>query len=178
MAGIANEHSIAYGCARAFRDAGAELAVTYLNEKAKPFVEPIARGLGAELVLPLDVRDQSQMSAVFEAIRASWGRLDFVLHSIAFAPKADLQGRLVDSSVEGFLSAVDISCHSFVRMAGLAVLGGARHGEGALELGVGYPGPLSHRLRRARHDLLAVASPCGDDLPIEAPSDGCYRWHR
>src|SRR5579862_3619979 len=120
VTGIANEHSIAYGCACAFRAGGASLAVTYLNEKAKPFVEPLARELGTELFLPLEVRDPAQMSAVFDAIRARWGRLDFLLHSMAFAPKADLQGRIVDSSVEGFLTAMDISCHSFVRMARLA----------------------------------------------------------
>jgi len=120
VVGIANEQSIAYGCARAARDAGANLALTYLNDKAKPYVEPIARSLSAELFLPLDVRDQSQMAATFEAVRERWGRLDFLVHSIAFAPKADLQGRLIDSSVAGFLNAMDISCHSFVRMAKLA----------------------------------------------------------
>jgi len=120
VTGIANEHSIAYGCACAFRAGGASLALTYLNEKAKPFVEPLARDLGAELFLPLEVRDPAQMTAVFDAIRARWGRLDFLLHSMAFAPKADLQGRIVDSSVDGFLSAMDISCHSFLRMARLA----------------------------------------------------------
>jgi enoyl-[acyl-carrier protein] reductase I len=103
--GIANEHSIAYGCARIFRELGADLAVTYLNEKAKPYVEPLAKELGA---------------AVFEQIRGTWGSLDIALHSIAFAPKEDLQGRLVDSSGEGFKVAMDISCHSFIRMARLA----------------------------------------------------------
>ena len=120
VAGIANEQSIAYGCARALRDARASLAVTYLNEKAKPYVEPLARGLEADLFLPLDVRDMAQMMALFAAIRERWGRLDFLVHSIAFAPKADLHGRLVDSSAAGFLTAMDISCHSFVRMAKLA----------------------------------------------------------
>lgn len=120
VTGIANDQSVAYGCARAFRDLGAGLAITYLNEKAKPHVEPLARELGAELFLPLEVRDATQMTAVFAAIREKWGRLDFLVHAIAFAPKADLHGRLVDSSVEGFLTAMDISCHSFVRMARLA----------------------------------------------------------
>jgi enoyl-[acyl-carrier protein] reductase I len=120
VTGIANDQSIAYGCARALRDAGASLAITYLNEKARPHAEPLAGALGAELFLPLDVREAPQMTAVFGAIRDKWGRLDFLVHSLAFAPKADLQGRLVDSSVEGFLTAMDISCHSFVRMAKLA----------------------------------------------------------
>lgn len=120
VSGIANEHSVAYGCAVALRAGSANIAVTYLNEKAKPFVEPLASDLGAELFLPLEVRDSAQMTSVFDAIRARWGRLDFLVHSMAYAPKADLQGRLTDSSVEGFLTAIDISCHSFVRMARLA----------------------------------------------------------
>ena len=119
--GIANEHSIAYGCARVFRQLGAELAVTYLNEKARPYVEPLARLLEAPILLPCDVSHKGELEAVFERIREVWGSLDIALHSIAFAPKADLQGRLVDSSAEGFSLAMDISCHSFVRLARLAV---------------------------------------------------------
>lgn len=120
VVGVANEQSIAWGCARAFRAAGAELALTWLNDKARPHVEPLARQLPAALSLPLDVEQPGQLEAVFEAIGAQWGRLDFVLHSIAFAPKADLQGRVVDCSREGFARAMDISCHSFLRMARLA----------------------------------------------------------
>ena len=118
--GIANEHSIAYGCARAFRTLGADLAITYLNEKARPFVEPAATAVGAELLLPCDVMVGGELEAVFEAVREQWGRLDFVVHSIAFAPREDLQGRLVDSSAEGFGLAVNVSAHSFLRMARLA----------------------------------------------------------
>ena len=120
VTGIANDQSIAYGCARASRDAGASLAITYLNDKARPYAEPLAGALGAELFLPLDVREAPQMTALFATIREKWGRLDFLVHSLAFAPKAGLQGRLVDSSVEGFLTAMDIFCHSFMRMAKLA----------------------------------------------------------
>lgn len=120
VVGIANEDSIAYGCARAFKTLGAEVAITFLNEKAKPYVEPLARELGAPIFLPCDVTQERELEAVFEAIRDSWGTLDFVLHSIAFAPKDDLQGRLVDSSAGGFCTAVDVSCHSFLRMARLA----------------------------------------------------------
>src|SRR3712207_1015016 len=98
VTGIANDHSIAWGCAKAFRALGAELAVSYLSEKAKPHVEPLARELGSELLLPLDLRNEGQLEAVFEAIEREWGRLDFLLHSIAFAPKEDLQGRVVDCS--------------------------------------------------------------------------------
>ena len=117
VVGIANEHSIAYGCARAFRELGAELAVTYLNEKARPFVEPLAKALDAAILLPLDVTDADQMAAVFDAVRVRWGRLDSLVHSIAFAPRDDLQGGLLDCSAEGFATAMDISCHSFIRMA-------------------------------------------------------------
>jgi enoyl-[acyl-carrier protein] reductase I len=118
--GVANEHSIAYGCAKMFRQLGAELAITYLNEKAKPYVEPLARELGASIFAPCDVSKQGELEAVFERIRSDWGDLDIALHSIAFAPKDDLQGRLVDSSSDGFKLAMDVSCHSFIRMARLA----------------------------------------------------------
>lgn len=118
--GIANEHSIAYGCARVFRALGAELAVTYLNEKARPFVEPLAHDLGAAIFAPCDVSREGELEAVFEEIGTAWGGLDIALHSIAFAPKEDLQGRLLDSSADGFKVAMDVSCHSFIRMARLA----------------------------------------------------------
>ena len=118
--GIANENSIAYGCARAFRSFGAELAITYLNDKARPYVEPLAQELEAPILMPLDVALEGQMEAVFAAIGERWGRLDFALHSIAFAPRADLHGRVVDCSRDGFLQAMDVSCHSFIRMARLA----------------------------------------------------------
>lgn len=120
VVGIANGSSIAYGCARAFRDMGAELAVTYLNAKAEPHVRPLAEDLGAGLVLPCDVREPGQLEAVFDAIGERWGRLDFLLHSIAFAPRDDLHGRVVDCTRDGFLMAMDVSVHSFIRMARLA----------------------------------------------------------
>ena len=118
--GIANDDSIAYGCAKAFRTVGADLAITWLNDKAKPFVEPLARELEASLTGPLDVSVPGQMEALFERVRAEWGRLDILVHSIAFAPKNDLQGGLLNCSADGFAKAMDISCHSFVRMAKLA----------------------------------------------------------
>jgi len=120
VVGIANEHSIAYGCASAFRQLGADLAVTYLNEKAKRFVQPLAEGLDASLILPLDVSVPGELEAVFGKVAKKWGRLDIVVHSIAWAPKSDLEGGLIDCSAEGFAKAMDISCHSFVRMARLA----------------------------------------------------------
>jgi enoyl-[acyl-carrier protein] reductase I len=120
IVGIANEHSIAYGCARAFRELGADLAITYLNDKAKTYVEPLAEELGASLLLPLDVSKPGELDSVFDTIRERWGRLDVAVHSIAFAPKEDLQGGLLNSSAEGFAKAMDVSCHSFIRMARLA----------------------------------------------------------
>lgn len=120
VVGIANDNSIAYGCARAFHAAGAELAVTYLNAKAEPYVRPLAESVNSPMFMPCDVRQAGQLEAVFERIARDWGKLDFVLHSIAFAPKDDLQGRLVDCSAQGFATAMDISCHSFIRMARLA----------------------------------------------------------
>ncbi len=116
IVGVANENSIAYGCARALRAAGADLAITYLNDKARRFVEPLAQELEADLFLPLDVQDPAQEEAVFQTLADRWGRLDTVLHSIAFAPKGDLHGRVVDSSAEGFRVAMDVSVHSFLRM--------------------------------------------------------------
>ena len=120
VVGIANDQSIAYGCAKAFRDAGAELAVTWLNDKARPHVEPLARELEAPITGALDVAVPGQLEAVFDQVRQRWGRLDILVHSIAFAPLEDLRGGLLDCSAEGFAKAMDISCHSFVRMARLA----------------------------------------------------------
>jgi enoyl-[acyl-carrier protein] reductase I len=120
IVGIANDQSIAWGCARAFRALGAEVAVTYLNEKAKKFVEPLARELEAPMLMPLDVRTPGQLEAVFERIEKEWGRLDFLVHSIAFSPKDTLCGRVVDVPQDGFLTTMDVSCWSFIRMAHLA----------------------------------------------------------
>jgi len=120
VVGVANEHSIAWGCAKAFRELGATLAITYLNDKARPHVEPLARELEAPLFLPLDVTKPGELEAVFDAIGRTWGRLDVLVHSIAWAPKDDLQGGLLNCSAEGFGKAMDVSCHSFIRMARLA----------------------------------------------------------
>ena len=120
VVGVANQHSIAYGCAKAFHELGADIALTYLNEKAKPHVQPIARELDAAIFMPLDVSAPGALEAVFDAIAAKWERLDVLVHSIAFAPKGDLQGGLLNCSAEGFAKAMDVSCHSFVRMAKLA----------------------------------------------------------
>jgi enoyl-[acyl-carrier protein] reductase I len=120
VVGIANDSSIAYGCAKAFRELGADLAITYLNDKAKPYVEPLARNLDASIFMPLDVSKPGALDAVFETIAAKWGKLDILVHSIAFAPKEDLQGGLLTCSAAGFGVAMDVSCHSFIRIARLA----------------------------------------------------------
>lgn len=120
IVGIANDQSIAWGCAKAFRALGAELAVTYLNDKAKKYVAPLARELDAPIVMPLDVRTPGQLEAVFERIAEVWGNLDFAVHSIAFSPKEALQGRVTDVPREGFLTTMDVSCWTFIRMAHLA----------------------------------------------------------
>ncbi len=120
IVGIANDQSIAWGCAKAFRALGAELAVTYLNDKARKYVEPLAQELEAPIMMPLDVGVPGQIEAVFERIEKAWGELDFLVHSIAFSPKDTLQGRVVDAPREGFLTTMDVSCWSFIRMAHLA----------------------------------------------------------
>jgi enoyl-[acyl-carrier protein] reductase I len=116
VVGIANEQSIAWGCAKAFRGAGAQLAITYLNARAEPHVRSLAEKLDAPIIVPLEVTDTAQMDATFAAIDRKWGRLDFLLHSIAYCPKEDLHGRLIDASLTGLQVAMDVSCHSFIRM--------------------------------------------------------------
>jgi enoyl-[acyl-carrier protein] reductase I len=118
--GIANDQSIAWGCAKAFHAFGADVAVTYLNDKAQKYVEPLARELESSIVMPLDVNEPGQMEAVFERIATEWNRLDFVVHSLAFSPKAALHGRVVDVPRDGFMTTMDVSCWSFIRMARLA----------------------------------------------------------
>jgi enoyl-[acyl-carrier protein] reductase I len=117
VTGLANADSIAHGCARVFFAQGADLILSYGHPKAKTHVQPLADALNDAPLVLCDVREEEQMEALFNAARKRWGKLDFLVHSIANAPKADLQGRLIDSSREGFLEAMDISCHSFMRLA-------------------------------------------------------------
>lgn len=179
VVGIANDKSIAWGCARAFRDAGAELAVTWFNDKARPHVEPLAQQLQADIALPLDVEQPGQLEAVFDAIAQRWGRLDFLLHSIAFAPKSDLHGRVADSSREGFARAMDISCHSFARMARLAEPLMSQGGSlmtmsyvGAEEVipDYGLMGPVKAALEASTRYLAAELGPKG--IRVNAVSPG------
>ena len=120
IVGIANDRSIAWGCARAFRAFGADLAITYLNDKARPHIEPLAREVEAPIFLPMDVMADGQLESVFERIEAEWGKLDFLVHSIAFSTKDALGGRVVDVPRQGFQVTMDVSVWSFLRMAHLA----------------------------------------------------------
>ena len=120
IVGVANENSIAYGCAEAFRAVGAEVAITYLNEKARPHVEPLAKAVNAAIFAPLDVSQPGELEALFERIEKEWGKIDILVHSIASAKKEDIKGGLIDCSADGFAMAMDISVHSFIRMAKLA----------------------------------------------------------
>jgi len=179
VTGIANEQSIAWGCAKAFRALGAELAVTYLNDKAKPHVLPLAEQVAAPILMPLDLRIEGQLETVFEKITALWGRLDFALHSIAFAPKDDLHGRVVDCSREGFLVAMDVSCWSFVRMAKLAeplMTGGGAlfcmsyHGSQVVIEHYNMMGPVKAALECVTRYLAAELGPSG--IRVHAISPG------
>jgi len=179
VVGIANDHSIAYGCARAFQQAGADLAITYLNAKAEPYVRPLAEKLGASLILPLDVEANGALEAVFEAIAKRWGRLDFLVHSIAFAPKEDLHGRVTDCSREGFLRAMDVSCHSFMRMAKLAeplmtqggcLLTMSYHGADEVVSNYGMMGPVKAALQSATRYVAAELGP--KNIRVHAISPG------
>ena len=120
VVGIANDQSIAWGCAKAFRALGADLAITYLNDRAKKHVEPLAKELESPIFMPLDVNTDGDIERVFERIKNEWGQLDFLLHSIAFSPKEALHGRVVDVQRDGFLKTIDVSCWSFMPMAHLA----------------------------------------------------------
>jgi enoyl-[acyl-carrier protein] reductase I len=177
--GIANDQSIAYGCARAFRSLGADLAVTYLNDKAKRFVEPLAEQLGAEIFMPCNVQTDGDMETVFAEIERSWGRIDFALHSIAFAPMVDLHGRIVDCSREGFATAMDVSCHSFIRMCRLAeplmTEGGtlftmSYHGADKVIENYNIMGPVKAALESATRYLAAELGPKG--IRVHAISPG------
>ena len=179
VVGIANDQSIAWGCARALSAAGAELALTWLNDKARPHVEPLAQQLGAAITAPLDVSVPGQLEALFGQIERQWGGLDFLVHSIAFAPKQDLHGRVTDSSAAGFAQAMDVSCHSFMRMAKLAELLMKQGGSlmamtylGAEEViaDYGLMGPVKAALEASVRYLAAELGPAG--IRVNAISPG------
>jgi len=179
VVGMANGHSIAYGCARMFRNCGAELAVTWINDKTRSYVEPLARELSASIMMPLNVEQSGAIEAVFDAIRERWGRLDFLLHSIAFAPAGDLHGRVADVSREGFGRAMDISCHSFMRMARLAeplmdkggtLLAMTYIGAEEVVPRYGVMGPVKAALEATVRYLASELGPCG--IRVNAVSPG------
>jgi len=116
VVGVANDQSIAWGVAQALRETGARLAITYLNEKAEQYVRPLAERVGAEIIMPLDVTRDEHAEPLFARIAELWGGLDILVHSIAFAPGGDLHGRVIDSSPQGFATAMDVSVHSFIRL--------------------------------------------------------------
>jgi enoyl-[acyl-carrier protein] reductase I len=179
VVGIANDKSIAWGCARAFSRAGASLALTYLNDKALPHVRPLAELVDAEILMPLDVEQPDAMEAVFDRISTRWEKLDFVVHSIAFAPKADLQGRVTDCSRDGFTRAMDVSCHSFIRMARLAeplmsdggtLITMSYHGADEVVQNYGLMGPVKAALQSATRYIAAELGPQG--IRVHAISPG------
>jgi enoyl-[acyl-carrier protein] reductase I len=182
VVGVANAHSIAAGCAAACVAAGAEVAMTYLNDKARPFVQAVAEPLDALLLGPCDVRVPGQLEAVFDAVRARWGRLDFLLHAIAFAPSADLHGRVTDCSAAGFALAMDVSCHSFIRMTRLAeplmATGGALltitfYGSERVVAHYNLMGPVKAALESSVRYLAAELGPKG--IRVHAISPGPIR---
>jgi enoyl-[acyl-carrier protein] reductase I len=177
--GVANERSIAWGCAQAMHQAGAEIAMSYLNDKAKPHVEPLAGAVEASLLLPLEVRDTVQMDALFAAIKAKWGRLDILVHSIAFAPREALAGRVADCPRDGFLTAMEVSCWSLLdltRRAEKLMTGGGSifamsyHGANEVIENYGIMGPVKAALESAVRYLAAELGPSG--IRVHAISPG------
>jgi enoyl-[acyl-carrier protein] reductase I len=179
VVGVANEHSIAWGVAKAFRDAGAELAITYLNVKAEPYVRPLAERVGAAIIMPLDVTVEEHEKPLFEKIEGVWGRLDILVHSIAYAPGNDLHGRVIDSSREGFGTAMDISVHSFLRLArrteplmtdGGACLSMSFYGAEKVVESYNLMGPVKAALEAATRELAAELGP--RNITVNALSPG------
>jgi enoyl-[acyl-carrier protein] reductase I len=153
-----------------------------LNEKAERFVRPVTDRVGAELVLPCDVQEPGQLEAVFERIGQAWGGLDFLLHSIAFAPRDDLHGRVTDASAPGFSLAMDVSCHSFIRMAKLAeplmtsggcLLAVTFYGSERVVAHYNLMGPVKAALESTTRYLAAELGPKG--IRVHAVSPGPIR---
>jgi enoyl-[acyl-carrier protein] reductase I len=179
VVGVANEHSIAWGVAKAFRDAGAELAITYLNVKAEPYVRPLAERVDAPIIMPLDVTVEEHENPLFEKIQELWGRLDILVHSIAYAPGEDLHGRVIDTSREGFATAMDISVHSFLRLArraeplmtgGGACLSMSFYGAEKVVKSYNLMGPVKAALEAATRELAAELGP--RNITVNALSPG------
>jgi enoyl-[acyl-carrier protein] reductase I len=179
IVGVANDRSIAWGCAEAMHRSGAEIAITYLNDKARPYVEPLASAVEAPLLLPLEVRDTAQVDALFEAIASKWGHLDILVHSIAFAPRQALEGRVTDCPRDGFLTAMDVSCWSLLdltrRAEKLMTSGGtifamSYHGANEVIENYGIMGPVKAALESTVRYLAAELGPKG--IRVHAISPG------
>jgi enoyl-[acyl-carrier protein] reductase I len=179
--GVANDRSIAWGCAEAMHRSGAEIAMTYLNDKARPHVEPLASAVDASLLLPLEVRDTAQVDALFETIASKWGRLDILLHSIAFAPRQALEGRVTDCPRDGFLTAMDVSCWSLLdltrRAEKLMTSGGtifamSYHGANEVIENYGIMGPVKPRSNRRS----ATWQPSSDPRVFVCMRSAPARW--
>ena len=179
IVGVANEHSIAWGCARAMHRAGAEIAMTYLNEKACRFVEPLAQAVDARLFMPLEVRDPAQVDALFDRLGTEWGRLDILVHSIAFAPRDALAGRVIDCPRDGFLTAMDVSCWSFLDLArrseklmteGGTMITMSYNGANEVIENYGVMGPVKAALESAVRYIAAELGPKG--IRVHAVSHG------
>jgi enoyl-[acyl-carrier protein] reductase I len=179
IVGVANDRSIAWGCAQQMHRAGAEIAMTYLNDRARPYVEPLAAAVEAPLFLPLEVRDTAQVEALFEAVAAKWGRLDILVHSIAFAPREALAGRVTDCPRDGFLTAMDVSCWSLLdltrRAESLMTSGGtifamSYHGANEVIENYGIMGPVKAALESAVRYLAVELGPKG--IRVHAISPG------
>lgn len=115
--GVANDRSIAWGISKAVHDQGAELAFTYQGDALAKRVRPLAESVGSDTVLPCDVTDMASVDATFKAIREKWGKLDFVVHAIAYSDKEELKGGYIDTTLENFLQTMNISCYSFTAIA-------------------------------------------------------------
>jgi enoyl-[acyl-carrier protein] reductase I len=179
VVGVANDRSIAWGCAQAIHRAGADIALTYLNDKARPHVEPLARAVSAALLLPLEIRDPAQVEALFEAVAAKWGRLDILVHSVAFAPREALTGRVTDCPRDGFLTAMDVSCWSLLDLtrraeklmsSGGTILTMSYHGANEVIENYGIMGPVKAALEAAVRYLAAELGPAG--IRVHALSPG------
>ena len=179
IVGVANDRSIAWGCADAMHRAGAEIVMTYLNDKARRYVEPLAKAVEAPLLMPLEVRDPGQVDALFEAIASTWGHLDILVHSIAFAPREALAGRVVDCPRDGFLTAMDVSCWSLIDLtrraeklmtAGGTILAMTYHGANEVIENYGIMGPVKAALEAAVRYLAAELGPKG--IRVHALSPG------
>jgi enoyl-[acyl-carrier protein] reductase I len=179
IVGVANDRSIAWGCAQQMHRSGAEIAMTYLNDRARPFVEPLAVAVEAPLFLPLEVRDTAQVDALFEAVAAKWGRLDILVHSIAFAPREALAGRVTDCPRDGFLTAMDVSCWSFLDLTrraeklmtgGGAIFAMSYHGANEVIENYGIMGPVKAALESAVRYLAVELGPKG--IRVHAISPG------